>query len=111
MRRILLVLPVALVMAAMVVVTAAPAFAVGGGGGRCPANPQGTVCTSGGGGNTAPGTGSGSAGGQADNIISDEKQGETEILAFGSGGPGIESGFNGARVCGAGSNTTCKGAI
>ena len=51
------------------------------------------------------------AGGQADNIISDEKQGETEILAFGSGGPGIESGFNGARVCGAGSNTTCKGAI
>lgn len=59
MRRIILVLTVALVMTAMTIAGAMPAFAQGGGGGSC----KGAACvTAGGGPNYPGGTGTGGGG-------------------------------------------------
>ena len=99
MRRLLLVLTVALVMAAMVVVTAAPAFADKGERGHL-FNCSEVLCGSAGGG----GTGGEGASFTITTPPSDPSDSIPE--------PNITSiGGSGAKVCNPGSNTGCVGPL
>jgi len=98
MRRLLLVLTVALVMAAMVVVTAAPAFADKGEGGHL-FDCSEVLCGSAGGGGTG-------GEGATFTITTPPSDPADPFL------PNITSiGGSGAKVCNPGSNTTCVGPL
>ncbi len=110
MKRFFSVLALMAVMAAMMVATAAPAFA-GSGGSDDFCTPNGTRCGAAGGGNDAAGSQTIPGGGTAFTITNPQPgDREQQVLAQGNGGGGT-GGVTGGEACFPGSNTLCRGSL